>query len=189
MSINVALATENLEADELLALASFDIEKGQLESGLLKLKKILSMPEPNPEAIAMAARLYAQIGLLPRAKDLFQRYLQSNPAAINEQFQLGMVHFDSRELKDAQKIWEEILASTPIHPPALYYMGLLNAQQNQLGDARRHLEVLLKSVATDNLYFERSKELLQAIDNSLQGMLVSENPMHPAANTPYQVEH
>ena len=189
MSINIALASENLEADELLALAKHDIEKGQLENGLRKLKQILATQDPVPEAIAMTARLYAQIGLLPRARDLFQRYLQNDPTAINEKFQLGMVHFDGREFKEAQNVWEEILTTTPIHPPALYYMGLLNAQQNQLGDARRHLEVLLKSVATDNLYFERSKELLQAIDSNLQGMLASENPIHPAVNAPYQVEH
>ena len=100
-----------------------------------------------------------------------------------------MVHFDGREISEAKQIWEKILATTPTFPPALYYLGLLNAQQNQLVDARRHLEVLLKSVATDNFYFERSKELLQSIDASLQGMQVTENTASAPARSPYQVEH
>ena len=189
MSVSSSLFSENLEADELLALARIDIEKEQLENGLRKLKQVLSIPDPIPEALAMAARLYAQIGLLPRAKHLFERFLQQNPHAINEQFQLGMVHFDGREISEAKQIWEKILATTPTFPPALYYLGLLNAQQNQLADARRHLEVLLKSVATDNFYFERSKELLQSIDASLHGMQVTENTVGAPARSPYQVEH
>lgn len=176
-----------LESDELLALARVDIEKGELEQALRKLKIVASSSEPDPEAIAMTARLYAQLGLLDRAKMLFEQYLVLHPDALNERFQLGMVHFDNHQPSEAANLWGQVLASFPTHPPALHYMGLLSAQQNRIPDARRHLEVLLETAPSDNLYFQRSKDLLKAIDdNANLGM-----PMERGANTgmPYPNEH
>jgi tetratricopeptide (TPR) repeat protein len=186
----ISAASLDLEPDELLALARLDIDKGELESALRKLKSVLAHANPPAGALSMTARLYAQLGLLPRAKQLFQAYLKHQPDALNERFQLGMVHFDSGEADDASKIWEQVLVAAPTHPPALHYLGLLCAQQNRVADARRHLEVLLKATPPDNLYFERSKELLKAIDNNLNTNLATNANVSPAAaRSPYQNEH
>lgn len=181
-------ASLDLEPDELLALARLDIDKGELESALRKLKSVLNHASPPAGALSMAARLYAQLGLLPRAKQLFNAYLKQHPDALNERFQLGMVHFDSGEGDHAGKIWEQILVAAPTHPPTLHYMGLLCAQQNRMADARRHLEVLLKAAPSDNLYFERSRELLKTIDSNLptnQSVGLSAS----VVRSPYQNEH
>jgi tetratricopeptide (TPR) repeat protein len=152
------------DSDELMALVKLDIEKGEIEKALLKIKEILADKNPPVEAYAIAARTYAQLGLFERAKDNFKAYLKANPEATIEAFQLGMVHFDSGENEAALSMWDAILKKEPVHPPALFYRGLLLAQTGKLADAKQSLDTLLKSAAVDNLYFGRAKELLQAIN-------------------------
>src|SRR5258706_13486656 len=141
-----ATPIEDLDKEELLALARLNIERGDLEAALIKLKRVLADASPPEEALAMGGRLYAQLGLPERAKDLFQRYIDKRPGAVNETFQLGMVHFDSGEAAQAKKIWEGVLKAAPAHPPALFHYGLLLAQQGHILQARQSLEALLQGV-------------------------------------------
>lgn len=75
---------ESFEVDELVALARLDMDRGNVEAALSKLKQVLAGADPLSEAQAMAARLYAQLGLFERARPLYQAYLQSNPEAITD---------------------------------------------------------------------------------------------------------
>ncbi|MCE3602774.1 tetratricopeptide repeat protein [Massilia sp. P8910] len=161
-------------ADELLALARLDVEKNQLDSALEKLKSILGGPEPDPEAMSMAARVYAQLGLFTRAQGLFRRFLVAHPGAVNEQFQLAMTHMNNSEPAEAEGFFNAILASTPTHPPALFYSALLLSQQGKTLDAKRSLDILLQSAPADNLYAGRGKQLRDAIDAGLQASFEEE---------------
>lgn len=191
--IKTDVISSDFEADELLALARLDLEKSNLEGALAKLKQILSGADVLPEAQAMAARLYAQLGLHERAQGFYKAYLQSNPTAVTEKFQFGMTHLEGGHPLEALKIWDELLKDYPTHPPALFYKGLALAQQGKPNEAKQSLDVLLKSVATDNLYFGRGKELLQAI-NQGNGMASSrpEDAKRNLATLPhdaYKTEH
>jgi tetratricopeptide (TPR) repeat protein len=157
--------TDAFEADELVALARLDMDRGNVEAALGKLKQVLASADPLPEAQAMAARLYAQLGLFDRARALYQAYLQSNPGAITEKFQFGMTHFDAGQTKEALAIWDSLLKEFPTHPPALFYRALVLAQQGRTADAQQTLDILMKSAPADNLYFGRGKELLQSINS------------------------
>ncbi|NHZ80745.1 tetratricopeptide repeat protein [Massilia sp. CCM 8695] len=171
-------------ADELLALARLDVEKNQLDSALEKLKSILGGPDPDPEAISMAARVYAQLGLFTRAQDLFRRYLVVHPGSLNEQFQLAMTHMNNSEPADAEGFFNAILASTPTHPPALFYSALLLSQQGKTMDAKRSLDILLQSAPADNLYAGRGKELLESIDAGLQASFQDQRDQEAATGKP-----
>ena len=154
----------DLENDELLALARHDIERGELESALSKLKQILASDDVPTEAPSITARLYAQLGLFERAQALFQQYIDANPTSLVERFQLGMTYLDAGHPQEALEIWEAVLNEQPIHPPALFYKGLVLAQSGKIADAKQCLETLMHSAPADNLYFGRAKELLQAIE-------------------------
>lgn len=153
------------DADEMVALARLDVEKGNLDQALARIKQILAGEAVPDEALTLGARLYAQLGLFVRARDLYRRYLESAPGAVIETFQLGMTHLDAGQPKEALAIWESLLKDHPAHPPALYFKALALTQLQQSADARHALEILLKSAPADNLYFGRGKELLQAIDS------------------------
>jgi tetratricopeptide (TPR) repeat protein len=154
--------------DELVALARHHIDSNRLDLALEKLKLVLAGNAPEPEAIAMTARLYAQLGLPRRAQELFQHYLALHPDAPTEQFQLAMAYFNDGQAEQAQVLWDAILERDPVHPPALYFSALHQARQGKAQDARRHLDVLLQSAASSNLYAERGRELLQSLDSATQ---------------------
>ncbi|HEX8611901.1 MAG TPA: tetratricopeptide repeat protein [Telluria sp.] len=171
-------------ADELLALARIDVEKNQLDSALEKLKSILSGAEPDPEAMSMAARVYAQLGLFGRSQELFRRYLAAHPGSVNEQFQLAMTHMNNSEPAEAEGFFNAILASTPTHPPALFYSALLLSQQGKTMEAKRNLDILLQSAPADNLYAGRGKELLDSIDAGLQANFQEQRDQDGTAGKP-----
>jgi tetratricopeptide (TPR) repeat protein len=180
----------SFDAQELFALARLDLERGSLEQALFKIKQLIADPEAPNEAFGFAGRLYAQLGIWDRAKELFQRYLKLNPKAVTEAFQLGMVHFDSLESNEALEIWSELLQREPAHPPSLFYSALALAQQGKLPEARHNLDVLLKSASTDNLYFNRAKELLQSIDAHQPQDNVQKKEALPAmTKDAYKTEH
>ena len=159
------IASVSLDSDELVALARVDIERGAFSDALLKIKQVLADPEPPAQAFALGGRLYAQLGLWQRARPCYERYLQTNPNAVTEAFELGMVRFDSGDAVEARKIWSNLLGKQPTHPPSLFYRALALAQENNAADARKDLDVLLKSAPPDNLYFGRGRDLLRAIDS------------------------
>jgi tetratricopeptide (TPR) repeat protein len=163
-TVDKATNIDAFDAQELFALARLDLERGSLEQALQKIKRLIAEPEVPNEAFALAARLYAQLGLWNKAKDLFQKYVKLNPQAVTENFQLGMVCFDAGQIDEALKIWTDLLQKQPTHPPALFYRALALTQSGKTVEARQNLDILLKSIPTDNLYFGRGKELLQAIE-------------------------
>jgi len=156
---------QSLDNDELLALARRDLEASRWEEALIKLKQVLAEKEPIPEALTMAARLYAQLGLMAKARACYERYLKAKPGAVLETFELGITYFEGGERGEAKKIWDKVLDKAPTHPPTLFYSGLLAAQEGRVPDARRNLDVLIKSTPADNLYVTRGKDLLRDIDN------------------------
>ena len=157
------------EPDELLALARSDFEAGRLEDALRKLKALLAEAAPDPEALPLAARVYARLGLMARSRDCFEKYVQARPDALHESFELGMTYFDTGEPARADRIWEGVLERAPTHPPALFYRALHAAREGRAPEARRHLEVLMQAVPADNLYVTRAQELIQEINARTAG--------------------
>jgi tetratricopeptide (TPR) repeat protein len=192
-SATPAVKIDLFEPDELVALARLNIERGEVDEALRKLKQVITEPNPPAESLAMAARIYAQLGLLERAKPLFERYLETQPNAVNETFQFGMVHFDAGQQTEALKIWDGLLKSQPTHPPALFYRALALHQLGQSPEARHSLDILLKSAAPDNLYFNRAKELLQAIEHPQTALAgrgaAPAEAMRVAPKDAYKTEH
>jgi len=189
-----APASEQFDADELLAFARLDIERSNYEGALGKLKKVVATGSAPVDAYAMTARLYAQLGLFERAKDFFQKYLALNPNALVEKFQLGMAYFDTGHAKEAIALWSEILEKQPMHPPALFYKGFALAQQGQTAEAKDLLNALLKNAPADNLYFGRARELLQAIETGARMMPLNDGngagkSQQAVAKEAYKTEH
>lgn len=155
--------TPVFETDELLALARLDLERGNVEQALAKVKTTLQEDAPSLDAMSLAARIYAQLGLYERAQDWYKKIVEENPEAVLESFQLGMTYFDSGESEQALGIWDKILKVEPVHPPTLFYKGLALAQSGQNADAEQSLNTLLQSAPSENLYFGKAKELLDAM--------------------------
>lgn len=153
------------EPDELLALANIDMEKGRFDQALAKLKYTLNMDDTPDAVYAAIARLYGQIGLYEKAKIMFQKFIDKNPDAVLETFQLGMTCLDAGDEQGALDVWTKLIAAYPDHPPALYYKAFILARREELDAARQNLEMLLNVVTASNLYFGKGKELLDEINS------------------------
>lgn len=147
------------DTEELLVFASRDISAGNLEDGLRKLKLAIQRND-SEDPHAMIARLYAELGLLDKARHHYRIFLTANPAFQLEAFQLGMVEMDSGDEKAAMEQWTRVLEMNPTFPPALYYRALLRHKHELLEDARRDIEVIVNAVPEDNLYYLKAQELL-----------------------------
>jgi tetratricopeptide (TPR) repeat protein len=177
----MATEPQDLDADELLALAKHEVQRGELESALLKLKRLVSQKKPPAAAVAAIARVYAQLGLTDSAQKHFRKYLELNPDAAHETFELGVTYFDQGNDAGALDYWKRALELQPAHPPALFFSAVAHSRMGNVAEARRGIDVLLKTAPSDNLYVERGRELLKSLDGQplAQGLSV------PSGSTPY----
>lgn len=155
------------DSEELLALAQLDVEKERLDQALVKLKQLVAVDRHGmrlPQVWAELGRLYAQLKLRDKSKDAYRRYIDQTPEAVHERFQLGLVCFELGEVEAALGLWKEVLALTPIYPPALFYTALVSAQGGALGRAWEICRQIVDRVEADNLYFGQAKDLLARIE-------------------------
>ncbi len=156
--------SQEFDAEELLALAGHEFQRGEFQPALLKPKRLVSRSKPLGAALEMIARLYARIGLMDRAQKSFLEYLETNPQSAHATFELGVTYFDQGKSGKALECWKRTLELEPAYPPALFYSALAHAVGGDADDARRQLDVLFKSAQADNLYVGRGRELLKSIE-------------------------
>jgi tetratricopeptide (TPR) repeat protein len=155
---------QGLELEESLALARHQVQHGDFERALARLKPLVALAQPPADSLAMIARVYAQLGLMERAQGAFRRYLESHPGAAHETFELGVTYFDQGDDAQALEHWTQALAIVPTHPPALFFSAAALSRSGKAADARRHLEVLFNSAPADNLYVGRARDLLKTLE-------------------------
>lgn len=155
-----------LDNDELLHITRWQLDQGNFGDALVSVKHILERDDKPLESYRLGAKIYAQLGLFDHAKKAFKTFLDSSPDALTELFQYGMVHYDGGELDKAIDIWQGVLEKEPTYPPALFYTALGLANQNKAAEALQQLDILIKSAPSDNLYFERGRELIRSIEQN-----------------------
>ncbi|MCW8928604.1 MAG: tetratricopeptide repeat protein [Gammaproteobacteria bacterium] len=157
---------EILDIDELLSLTRWSLDQGNFDQALIYNKHAMERENAEAEVYKLGGKIYAQLGLFEHAKKSFKIFLDTTSEALTETFQYGMVHYDNNEIKEAISIWTEILQKEEKYPPALFYLALALANNGQTDDAIHHLNQLISSIAIDNMYFERGRELLRAIEQN-----------------------
>lgn len=165
-TIAMQVITE-FDAEELLALARMDVDNGNIAEALYKVKSGLALDSYPDDLIALAGKIYAQMGLFDRAAAYLDEFLAKSPDSITEKFERGMIHLDTKEPQLALETWNDVLQTAPTHPPSLYYCAIANLTLKQVAEANRHINVLLKSAEVDNLYYGKAKKLLVSIKNGV----------------------
>jgi len=163
-----------LDNEELLCLTRWQLDQGQFGEALISVKHAFQREEKSIECYRLGAKIYAQLGLHEHAKKAFESFLEHEPEAMVEEFQYGMVHYDSGDNEKALDIWSDILGKEATYPPALFYSALARANTNETARAIEHLNALIKSAPADNLYFERGRELIRAIEQNETGTIGNE---------------
>lgn len=158
-------AIDILDFEELIVLAKLDLDANNLSDALIKIKFAHKSTSADSETTIMLARLYARLGLFEKATPLFSEYVDKNPDAIVEKFQLGMTLFDNNDFAKALEIFNSILEAEAYHPPAMFYSTLILSEQGKVDEAISLLESILTNVDSKNLFYSRAHEQLVNLDS------------------------
>ena len=159
-------AFEHLSSDELFALAQFELSKEDLSNAFIKLKALITRDDCPLMTHSAIARCYARLQLFPQAEKHFGLFVKEAPDALVEKFQLGLTILDQDRKEEALTLWDEVLKEAPNFPPILYHKALLLARENQIEEAKNLLKELFANTPSDNFYFNKGKELSDALQNA-----------------------
>ncbi|WP_143873782.1 tetratricopeptide repeat protein [Catenovulum sediminis] len=153
------------DTDELLALADIDFQKERNAEALFKLKALIARNNTPIQAYALLGRIYATIGLFPRAQSALRFFIDNNEGmpSVNERFQLGLVESDLGNTEEAINIWSELLTQFPDYPPALYHKAKIFVASGKEQEAIVLLNHILETAQDGDAHISLADKLLSKI--------------------------
>lgn len=155
-----------LDSEELVALARIDLETNQLADALAKLKFAKSLGDFPTNLHALLGRLFARLGLFSRAQREFSAYLEQQPDAVLERFELGSVYRDNGDAFAALEEWNRVLEINTDYPPALFFKSMVLLDNNNHDEGISGLQQLIRTTNPDNLYVTRAQEVLKLLNSN-----------------------
>lgn len=169
----------NFDSDELLHLAIYYSEQGDLDKALRYAKSILDTDPDDARAEYFLGAIYAQLNMFDQAKDRIRSAIDkgvSNPAA---DFQLGLLYATSFQAEEAKKAWEPLQGLPETNPLFLFQRGLISLLDNRFqscvddlkegircnsfnAQLNKDMEMVIESIQEKNVLSSR-------VGNSLQG--------------------
>jgi tetratricopeptide (TPR) repeat protein len=165
-----------LDAQELLHLGLYAVEKDQPHQAIECLKRCLRLEPENAKATYLLGALYAQIGLYDRAKTTLVRAIALNPAEHTASFQLGLLHLTSNELPEAHAVWARLDDLPSEHFLNSFRKGLLALLEDNFVTSAALLE---KGIAANKLN--------EALNNDMRALLASVQGASEGPNVPQSV--
>ena len=152
------------DEQQLLRLAVACVEERKFEDALLHLKQLLAASPEKEVALGMLAAIYAEIGMVDRAIDHYDRTLAVNPANHLARFQLGLLRVSLRHWQEALDTWQPLLD----HPQdylAHYHSGLVLLQQEKRHEARSLLAKAAERLPESHSLYPLLQALLKKLDH------------------------
>ncbi len=142
-------AAQQPTPDTIRELALSQLSMGQGEAGISNLEKVLASNPGDARAAIQLITAYASMGKGPRALQLAENLLKSdpnNPMLINY---LGNIKGRLGDKGGARAAFQQALAKSPGFKPALINLSWLDIEEKQFDPARQRLDGLLKKDAED----------------------------------------
>jgi tetratricopeptide (TPR) repeat protein len=115
------------------------LERDDPEGALLAATE-LARTRPGPSSEVLRARALARLRRPDEAQDALAQALAADPAHVEANFELGMLHKQGNELELAAACFALVLRQDPEHADALYELGWIRQEQRRLPEALAHLE-------------------------------------------------
>ncbi len=128
-------------ADTRLELASLYFSRGQFETALAEIKKVIEAVPSYGAAYNLRGLIYASLGNTEQAETSFRQALQINPADADTMQNYGWFLCQNRRFTEADVQFENALAQPNYRGAAmtLRAMGNCQARDDRLADAERSL--------------------------------------------------
>jgi tetratricopeptide (TPR) repeat protein len=141
---NRAGSTGELDAEELLFLALQAMEQDRDEDAISCLKRGLALEPRSGILHHLLGAIYAQLGMIDRAIEEMTLATTYAPELHMASFQLGLLHFTSANLPEAEKAWQPLAELPEENPLALFRSGLMHLARDEfalcVAELRRGLE-------------------------------------------------
>lgn len=153
-----------LDGEELVALARLELENNQVAAALVKLKYAKTRQSIPVDVHALLGKAFARLGLFKKAQQEFSIYIERQPDALQERFELGVALRDGGDTAAAITTWSRVLEASPNYPPALFFRSLLLLDENRRDEGVFGLRQLIDTTNPENLYVKRAHDVLNALE-------------------------
>lgn len=140
-----AAPTGELDAEELLFLALRAMEQDRDEEAISLLKRGLLLEPESGILHHLLGAMYAQLGMIDRAIAEMTQATVCAPGLHMARFQLGLLHFTSANLPEAERAWQPLSDLPDDDPLHLFRAGLLHLARDEFAECvaalRRGLEL------------------------------------------------
>ncbi len=112
---------------------------------LARLEARVAEGDASAEDLLMLGRSYRTLGRFDESISLYQRTLEADPDNLEALMLLGAALYrsqDEDERRDAENLFDRVLARQPDLPEALWYKSLLLLRRHEVAEARSMLEHL-----------------------------------------------
>jgi len=152
-----------LDTDELFALAQLDFEREDYQSALPKLKKLIKGQDFPVGVFSVLGRIYAILGLFNKAKISLETFLEHQPDAVPEHFEIGMIHRQLGDDDSAISVWDDVLEKAPHFPPVLYSKALYLLDCDLTEESLEQLNLIIETANPNDRHIEMANELISQI--------------------------
>jgi len=155
---------DKADSDKDLVLATRFAKQGDFEQAIVHLKSILASDPKHEVAVGMLAAIYAQIGLLDRAIDYYQRTLAINPQNVLARFQLGLTQLTAKRPREALATWKPCL-DQPGEFLAHFHSGLALLQLQKPAEARAMFAHAARRMPKAHALYPQLQDLLSRLSH------------------------
>jgi len=152
-----------LDTDELFALAQLDFEREDYQGALPKLKKLITNEDFPVGVFSVLGRVYAILGLFNKAKVALETFLEHQPNAVPEHFEIGMIYRQLGDDDAAIRIWDDVLEKAPNFPPVLYSKALYFLDRDLPEESLEQLNFIIETANPNDRHIEMANELISQI--------------------------
>ncbi len=164
-----ALAPRDLEA--LTGLVRIDLATGHKQEALSRVEATLKGGKPSGEFLMVAGRAYASAGNQPKAEEMLQRAIETEPSRLEAYGLLGALYAAEHRLADAEDQFRRVTTENPKSVAAGTMLGMILEAENRGPDAEKQYKAVLAAdnraaVAANNLawiYVASNRNLDEAL--------------------------
>ena len=105
-------------------LAEMYLCYNRFDEALFEFNKVVGLDPENLDARIKVAKVYSKKGFVAKAFDELRRLKNEQPHYIPARISLGILHYSSGNILEAQTEWEKVLIKHPGNEEALMYLNL-----------------------------------------------------------------
>jgi tetratricopeptide (TPR) repeat protein len=171
---------QSLDDEELLHLAIEATGKERHGDAIEYLKQAIAKTASNFNAHFLLGAEHAQIGLVDRAIEDFNRALKLQPNLFPARFQLGLLLLCNARVEEALDVWQPLEKAAPTDPYAIFARALTKLARDEFAESAQDLKYGMEINRVNPALNTDMKRVLDQVEAHLAGGGSTPPPGQPA---------